>query len=314
MKLIFLTGFLFTGLITRAQCDKGIVESKEYGWKKGTDALPGDMGKGITKARTVVQQSAQILQNLYPKPKGGEGTWHGYYNGIAPAKQPVSPYNAYIMFYPYLCINNTEKRGNGYTASVFISINGLGDIGSRITINKREYMTVRAVAADPDGYYYFNLGGPYDANTHEAWLLTAKDKFPFIYMTRGEYLSEMRVATEQKRDQVEKILKGYYEKLLDSIDKYSKKGSAYLSEPAQVLNYITEFNGFAEGKRYADPGRSYIIKSLNPDYFTNSSGSATPLYMIVVIRHMKEYQPSRQFYEAVKKTALLQQLSMLLGR
>ncbi|MBI5370389.1 MAG: hypothetical protein HZA79_00025 [Sphingobacteriales bacterium] len=314
MRVIFLTGFLFAGLITCAQCDKGLLESKEYGWKKGTDALPGNLGKGIIKARAVVQQSAQIVQNLYPKLKGGEGLWHGYYSGIAPAKQPVSPYNAYMMFYPYLCINNTEKRGNGYTASVFISINGLGDIGSRIIINKKEYMLVRAVAPDPEGYYYFNSGSSYDTNTQEAWLLTAKDKFPFIFMTRGEYLSEMRVATTQKRDQVEKNLRGYYEKLVDSIDHYIKKGPAYLAEPAQVLNYITEFNGFAEGKKFADPGRSYIIKSLNPDYFTNSSGSATPLYMTVVIRHMKEYQPSRQFYEAVKRTPLLQQLSALLGK
>ena len=314
MKQLLLFFLLCPQLLVQAQCDKSVLESREFSWKKVTDALPGDIGKGIGKARQVVQQAAQTVQQLYPQPKGGEISWHGYFNGIAPAKQPVSPYITNILFYPYLCVNNTAKRSIGYSASVFISMNGLGDIGTRMTINKKEYTVVRAVAPDANGYYYFNLSNRYDANTHEAWLLTTKNRFPFQFMTREEYLQEMRVATTAQRDKVEQVLKGYYQKLLDSIDHYLAKGPAYLGEPAQVLNYISEFNGFAEGKKFSDPGRSYIIKSLNPDYFTKQSNNATPLYMTVVIRHMKEYVPSQRFYDAVNKATLFEQLSILLGK
>lgn len=314
MKAVLLFIMLFQVMTVRSQCDKTTLESREFVWKKAADALPADMGKGIARARTVVQQAAQLVQQLYPKPLGGEISWYGYYNGIAPAKQPVSPYNANIQFYPYLCAGNTAKRSSGYTASVFICVNGLGDIGTRMTINKKEYTALRAVAPDQDGYYYFNLANRYDPNSYEAWLLTTRDKFPFVFMTREEYLDEMRIATTAQRDQVEPVLKGYYQKLLDSIDHYLAKEAGYLSEPAQVLNYSSEFNGFAEGKKFADPGRSYIIKSLRPDYFTAQAGNAIPLYMTVVIRHLKEYLPCRRFYDAVKKPVLLEQLTTLLGR
>ncbi len=314
MKAILLVALLFPFSGPRAQCDQNTLESREFSWKKGTDFLAGNIGKGISKARLVVQQSAQLIQSQYPKPKGGEISWHGYYTGVAPAKQPVSPYNADIQFYPYRCVSNTARRSTGYTASVFICVNGLGDIGARMTINKKEYTLVRAVAPDPNGYYYFNLSNRYDANTHEAWLLTTKDRFPFQFMTRAEYLHEMQEATTAQRDNVEQVLKPYYQKLLDSIDQYLTKDPAYLAEPAQILNYSKEFNGFAEGKKYSDPGRSFIIKSLLPDYFTKQSNNATPLYITVVIRHMKEYLPSQHFYEAVNKPVLLEQLSALLGK
>lgn len=312
MKNSFL--LLCTALIlsdAQAQCEKDAFINKEYGWKKATDALLSSMGTNAVKAKAQVQQTAAFMQQLNPKPRGGEGSWYGYYDGIAPEKQYAKHYNANLTIYPYRCVNNKETRGIGYTASAFICFNGLSDAGSWIQLNEKRVLAVRAFKKDNDGYLYFNFSNAIDADMHEAWMFTKNDQLPFVYMTRRDYLNEMKDDANRKLAKSDPPLKPYYQKCLDLIDGEMKKGDAYLSETAEVLPFETDFQGFPTGKKSADPNRSYIVKGLNDAYFNKSLPPSAPQYVVMITRYIKQDIVSSGFHTAFISSPWMKYLSAL---
>ena len=185
-------------------CDQQVMEQREHGWAQIPDALTSRADKnGIDKA--FVRKLSTIISPMLPKPRGGEGFWYGNYDGKPVKLQYSKPYMANFIFKNYLCVNGKEVLNNGYNASAFINVNGLGDIGGSITLNGKEYSTIRFINTIKNGYPYFSFNrdnNPYSTEMHESWLITYKDKLPFTYMSRKEYLQEAKAEQNKKMEEM----------------------------------------------------------------------------------------------------------------
>lgn len=205
MKKYFpLLVYMLPVLAAAQNCDLSIIEQKAHGWAQQPDALTSRADKqGIDKA--FVRKLSTIITPLLPQPRGGEGCWYGYYDGKPISQQYPRAYMANFIFKNYVCAGEKEVLSNGYIASAFINVNGLGDIGGTMTLNGKEYSTVHLLNTVKDGYAYFSFNrdnNPYNTELHESWLITYKDKLPFVYMSRREYLTEARAEQSRKMEEM----------------------------------------------------------------------------------------------------------------
>ena len=311
LMLLSLAAFASAPCIAQSICDTLQIETKEHKWSKTIDAL-ADRGdkKGIDKA--FVRQISTIVTFQRPSPRGAEGFWYGYYDGRTVLGQYSKPYCANLILKTYLCANGREVLNNGYTSSVHVYVNDLGWIGNRVTLNNKEFSTVSG-HLEKRGDYYYALPDPGDKyKVEESWLLTYKDKLPFEYLTRREFLMELVAHLAAKLEKSDPALRPYIQKHLDiAQNMLQTSDEKTLALPAQVLPYGFEnFEKFGESRW--EPDLVYFLRN-KPDYYNTSLPPSSPQYITVLIRHQKKGRANLDFYDAVNSQEMLGKLAGLLG-
>jgi hypothetical protein len=202
--LLLLCCFVSYNTFAQVTCDQAQIDLKERSWKKDPDALTSKAGAAnLPKEQAVNQKIYSVVQALYPKPKGGEIVWAGYFDSPKTDKQYPNAWAADFFFKPYKCINNKEVLIS-YRSSLFIYCNSLGFMGGKMTLNGKEYSTTRALSEIRDGNIYFIWDKDNPDNAEEEWLITYPGKLPYTYVSRKEYLVE---AKAEQTKEMEKMVK-----------------------------------------------------------------------------------------------------------
>jgi len=187
-------------VLAKPQCSQLEIDQKEYSWKKDPDAVTDKAGPAnLPGEQAVVKKIVDIATGFYPKPKGGEISSHGYFDGITAPGQYAKGYNVNIVYKRYICANGKVFL-NQYNSSVFVGLNSLLNMGKKITMNGKTYTSLLASYTNKDGYIYY----PFDVNDRnnieEEWILTFDGKLPFSFMSRKEYVTEARIDQQKEKD------------------------------------------------------------------------------------------------------------------
>jgi hypothetical protein len=236
-------------IIGQTGCDQNDINQMEHSWNKEVDAntrIPGNVN--LPKEQAVIKSISEIASALYPKPKGGEVYWHGNFDISHIENQYPNSYSIDVVLKPYRC-KNDQVILTSYTSSLFISINSPGFMGGTIEISGKKYSTIRALSETKNGYTYFNFDENDRVKVQEMWIISYKDKLPYTYMTRKEYLIEARA------DQV-KEMEG-------KID-YAKKGNKVRPQSEQDAAKQKSIESFK--KNYQGAALESRIAQFNKDY------------------------------------------------
>ncbi len=315
-----------------AQCDQALVESQEYSWTKLADVMPKKMGAQYPKAKLVVNNISAIVQGLYPKPKGAEISWYGYFTGTGIDQQYANPYSVDIMCRRYNCSHDKPTLNGESESSIFVFVNDLGWMGTKMMLNGKEYRAIRAITRQNNGYRFFSFFEGQGTKMEDNWLLTYPGQTPFTYLSRKEFLQEARADQQKEMETMIASFPGRYKgrpqkeledaildckkmhaPILGIIDNYLLQHSeAELAEPAIVYPYgVSSFRGFAE--KLSDKNMVYLLKD-NPSYYKKSLSPAAPQYISVLIRYPNKGMADKYFITAIKQQQLFDQLSALLGK
>lgn len=209
IKLLLFSCLVSFNIAAQVACDQNLIELKEHQWKKEPDALSSKPGSAnLPKEQAIVKNFASFVQALYPKPKGAEITWSGYFDSPPIDRQYPNAYASNIYLKPYKCVNNKEVLIS-YRSSLFIYANSLGFMGGKMTLNGKDYSTIRALSEMHDGYIYFTWDKNDPEKQDEEWLITYPGKLPFTYVTRKEYLSEAKAEqTKKMEDMIKSVEAG----------------------------------------------------------------------------------------------------------
>lgn len=193
-----------------SQCLQEEIDKTEYIWKKDADALTDRPGPAnLPKEQAIVKKIADIAEGFYPRPKGGEIEWYGYYSGQLIQGQYSKGYQLDILFSRYQCTNGKVKL-IAYNSSIYVAVNALTFFGNEFDMNGKTWTTVHAAFHAVDGYTYFNFNRNDRYNTEESWLITYNGKLPFSLVSRKEYVTEARADQMKAKDKKAAELKKSY--------------------------------------------------------------------------------------------------------
>lgn len=277
---------MFSVLIVTAysQCNQADMESKVGTWGRAEDAfISSPDPKQLPQMKLMVQKLADKVKQAYPNPLGCAPKWYGAYKNNPLDYYPyATAYSLIIPVYSWRCVNNKEIFGGETGTWLYIEVNKYGFLYNTMTINGKEYKTLRPITEVKNGFMFFRLyetGNSYQ----EAWLVTKKDQLPFTALTRKEYLAMINVTdnTEGNPD-----------------------------VPAVIMPYGS-FRGFAKAEH--DPNAVTVIRD-NPQYFDKKLPASVPQFMVVYIKYEKNLKATMDFHKAIVDNLKLEELQAMLGK